>query len=173
MVSIRRGTLNDAELLANLGKTTFLEAHGHSASPEEINEYVSIKFSTTAFETELKDPDAIFYIMAFNNEVVGYSKLICNAPHANITLQQAAKLERLYILQAFHGLKLGYQLLQHNINEALNHNQTGMWLFVWTENHKAINFYKNLGFNIVGRHDFQITATRYNPNHQMLLTFKN
>jgi len=46
-----------------------------------------------------------------------------------------------------------------------------MWLFVWTENHKAINFYKKAGFKIVGQHDFQISATHSNPNHQMLLTF--
>ena len=46
-----------------------------------------------------------------------------------------------------------------------------MWLYVWTENHRAVNFYNNLGFKIVGEYDFKIFETHSNPNHQMLLSY--
>ena len=41
MISIIQATLNDSNLLTNLGKTTFLEAHGKSASEKNINTYIS------------------------------------------------------------------------------------------------------------------------------------
>jgi ribosomal protein S18 acetylase RimI-like enzyme len=171
MISIVRATLNHNNLLTDLGKTTFLEAHGKSASAENIEVYVSKKFTTQAFEKELKDNNTIFYILYFNNKAVGYSKIIINSNHPNIGFENVTKLERLYVLQEFHGLKLGLELFNFNLNETIKHNQNGMWLFVWTENHKAINFYRKTGFEIIGHYDFEITPTHANPNYQMLLTF--
>ena len=171
MTTIVRATLKDIELLTKIGKTSFLEAHGRSASEENINEYVNKNFTIKAFEEELKDVHNIFYIIYFNKAAVGYSKIIYNYQHHNIPIKNITKLERLYLLEEFHSLKLGLELFNFNLKESVKHKQVGMWLFVWTENHKAINFYKKAGFKIVGHHDFQITATHSNPNHQMLLTF--
>lgn len=171
MTTIVRATLSDIELLTQIGKTSFLEAHGRSTSEENINEYVSKNFTNKAFEEALKDTNNIFYIIYFNGKAVGYSKIIFNCQHPNIPIKNITKLERLYLLEEFHNLKLGLELFNYNLNESVKHNQSGLWLFVWTENHKAINFYKKAGFKIVGQHDFQITATHSNPNHQMLLTF--
>lgn len=171
MTSIVKATIQDIELLTQIGKTSFLEAHGKSASEENINEYVNQKFNKQVFETELKDSNNIFYIIYFNKKAVGYSKIIFNTQHPNIPFKNITKLERLYLLEEFHSLKLGLELFNYNLQESVKHKQVGMWLFVWTENHKAINFYKKAGFEIVGQHDFQISATHSNPNHQMLLTF--
>jgi len=171
MATIVRATLRDIELLTQIGKKSFLEAHGKSASEENINEYVSKNFTNKAFEEALKDTNNFFYIIYFNGIAAGYSKIIFNSQHLNIPIKNITKLERLYLLQEFHSLKLGLELFNYNLNESVKHEQSGIWLFVWTENHKAINFYKKAGFKIVGQHDFQITATHSNPNHQMLLIF--
>lgn len=171
MTSIIRATVKDIELLTHLSKSTFIEAHGRSASEENINEYVSKKFTNQVFKKELKDSNNIFYIIYYNETAVGYSKIIFNFQHPNIRNKNITKLERLYLLEAFHSLKLGLELFNYNLNESIKQNQEGMWLFVWIENNKAINFYKKAGFKIVGHYDFQITATHSNPNHQMLLTF--
>jgi len=46
-----------------------------------------------------------------------------------------------------------------------------MWLFVWIENIRAINFYLKTGFKIIGSHNFNITTTHSNPNHQMYIEY--
>ena len=46
-----------------------------------------------------------------------------------------------------------------------------MWLFVWKENHRAINFYNKAGFKIFGSHDFKLSETHANPNHVMFLKY--
>ena len=45
MTSIVRATLNNSALLTHIGKTSFLESHGNSASKENVNTYISKKFT--------------------------------------------------------------------------------------------------------------------------------
>lgn len=171
MISIIQASVNDSNLLTNLGKTTFIEAHGRSASEDIISEYISKNFTNKAFEEELHDLNNVFHIIYFNQTAVGYSKIIFNTQQLNISTKNITKLERIYILEDYHGLKLGLELFKFNRNKSIKNNQNGMWLYVWTENHKAINFYKKAGFKIIGHYDFQITEKHSNPNHQMLLTY--
>lgn len=173
MTTIVRATLKDKELLAKLGKTTFIEAHGHSAPQKLIDDYVIKEFSVSLIEEELNDDRNIFHILYFEEQAVGYSKIILNCKHVNIRDKNVAKLERLYVHKALHGLKLGLTLFNFNLQISIENKQQGIWLFVWTENKKAIVFYEKLGFKKVGHHDFKISLTHHNPNYQMLLPFSN
>ncbi len=171
MATIVRATPEDAKLLVKIGTTSFLESHSMSASKEDIDSYVSLKFNETTFSEELKDNKNYFYIIYHNQTPVGYSKIIFDVPHENIECKNVTKLERLYLLKEFHHLKLGWELFNFNVQQSKKHHQVGMWLFVWTENARAINFYNKVGFKVVGSHDFKISETHSNPNHQMLLIF--
>lgn len=171
MTTIVRATINDATLLVHIGKTSFMESHGMSASKEDIDAYVKLKFNESTFLEELQDSNNYFYIIYNNSTSIGYSKIIFDFSHPKIPFKNVTKMERLYVLKEFHHLKLGLELLNFNVQESKNHHQAGMWLFVWTENERAMNFYNKVGFQIIGSHDFKISETHYNPNHQMLLTY--
>ena len=171
MISIDRATIKDLHILINLGRKTFFESHGMSASKKDIDEYVNLKFNRENFEQELSDSKNYFFVLNYNQQPVGYSKIILNFSHQDITTKNVTKLERLYILKAFHKLKLGLKLFQFNVQESKRNNQSGMWLYVWTENGNAIDFYKKAGFKIIGKYDFKISNTHYNPNYHMLLTY--
>lgn len=172
MTSIVRARVADAKLLVHIGKTSFIESHGMSASKKDIDAYISLKFNESTFSEELQDAKNHFYMIYNHQTPVGYSKIIYDYPHETIPFKNVTKLERLYLLKEFHHLKLGLELLNFNMQESMKRHQAGMWLFVWTENQKAINFYNKAGFRIIGHHDFQISKNHSNPNHQMLLTYK-
>jgi diamine N-acetyltransferase len=161
----------DAALLARLGKQTFLESHGHSAPAADIAAYVAEKYDPETMKAELSDPENIYRIIYSGDQAAGFSKIIFNSPGDNIPATSVAKLERIYLLNEFHGQGLGKLLLQHNIEMALAASQKGIWLYVWVENQKAFNFYTQQGFRIVGQYDFRISITHTNPNHQLLLSF--
>jgi len=162
---------DDVTLLSGLGKQTFLESHGHSAPATDIAAYVAEKYSPEMVKSELSDPDNIYRIIYEGDQPAGFSKIIFNSPEAHIPFTPVAKLERIYLLDTFHGQGLGKALLQYNIEMAIAVNQKGIWLYVWVENQKAINFYTQQGFRIVGQYDFRISSTHPIPNHQMLLSF--
>ena len=171
MTTILTATGIDANMLSELGKQTFLESHGHSASKKDITNYVKTKFAIAEFERELKQTKNHYHILYLNETPIGYSKLVLNVPGKNIPNKTTTKLERLYVLQEYHHLKLGLELFNYCVTFSKNHQQSGMWLYTWIENQKAIAFYNKAGFKIVGSYDFKISETHYNPNHQMLLTY--
>jgi diamine N-acetyltransferase len=157
----------DSQLLTDIGKASFIESHGTSASAADINNYVSKTYTSDVFKAELSDKKNIYHIIYYDRQPAGYSKIIFNSPHSNIPIENITKLERLYLLKEFYNLKLGLELLNFNIELSKMADQTGIWLFVWKENQRAVSFYKNAGFKITGSYDFQLTETHSNPNHQM------
>ncbi len=171
MTLIKPAVVADCQLLATIGGQSFIESHGSSASAVDIATYVAEKYTSEVFEKELANPENLYHIIYYGAEPAGYSKIILNTGHANIGAGNVTKLERLYLLKEFYDKKLGHELLQFNVALARQNSQSGMWLFTWTGNERAVNFYKRSGFKIIGSHDFKISETHYNPNHQMLLTF--
>jgi ribosomal protein S18 acetylase RimI-like enzyme len=171
VISIVKARKKDFQVLTDIGKQSFIESHGSSALAEDIDSYVSKNYINDAFIKELSNPKNIYYIIYYGKQAAGYSKIIFNTPHPNIPIENVTKLERLYLLKEFYDLKLGPELFNFNLEFSKQNNQAGMWLFVWTENHRAINFYKTNGFKIIGSHDFKISETHSNPNHQMLLSY--
>ncbi|MBP7245136.1 MAG: GNAT family N-acetyltransferase [Bacteroidia bacterium] len=171
MHSIIKSTVHDAAELAKVGRQSFIESHGHSASEEDITAYVNSKFSFLAFEEELKNPNYIYHHVVFEGQMIGYSKVVFNCESENVAQENITKLERLYLLQEFHSLKLGKALLEYNIQLAKQNHQKGMWLYVWKENTRALNFYLKYGFEIIGEYNFKISENHSNPNHQLLLIY--
>ena len=171
MTSISRAGEKDFQLLSELAQLTFLESHGHSAPPADVAAYATEKYSPAVVKAELGDTKNIYFIIYTDNRPAGYSKIIFDTPYPDSPIKNITKLERLYLLKEFYNLKLGAELFQFNIDLAKRNNQEGIWLFVWKENGRAVNFYKKTGFLIIGSYDFKISETHSNPNHQMLLRF--
>ena len=172
MTSIRRATENDVNLLSEISTCTFIESHGSSAKPEDIYSYVRLNYNPGALRIELQDPNNLYHLIFYKDEVAGFSKIIVNCPYKNCDIPHLTKLDRFYLLKKFYGLRLGQILFEFLLSTAKGNCQDGMWLFVWKENHRAVNFYTKNGFVVIGSYDFRISEDHTNPNYQMLLTFK-
>ena len=131
MVTIEKATTDNSALLADIGRITFIESHGHSAPAADIDAYVAAKYTSTILQQELSDPGNIYHILYHGQQAAGYSKIILNSPHPDIPEPNITKLERIYLLKEFYQLKLGYQLLRFNIELSKKNNQAGIWLYVW------------------------------------------
>ena len=173
MNKIRKAKVENSQELATVAKKAFLTAHGHSASKEDIANYVANNFSEANFLKELSNPDNHYYLIFHHNKLAGYSKITLNTTNKNIVSDSVTYMSRLYLLKEYYGLNLGKELFNFNIETSKQHKQKGMWLAVWIENKRAINFYTKMGFKIVGEYDFRISETHTNPNHIMFLEFKN
>lgn len=171
MISIKKATAKDSKTIAGIGKESVAEAHRDSTSAENLNDYLERNYNEHAIREELNDKNNIYHIIYYNEHPVGFSKIILNAAHPNIVAQNVTKLDRIYFLKDFYGLKLGMELLNFNIELAKNNKQSGMWLYTWVGNNRAINFYIKAGFTSIGSHKFYVTETYYNMNHHMFLNF--
>lgn len=170
-MTIIKAGIEHAELLSTIGKTSFLQAHGKSASEEDIATYVNNTYTPTVFAEELCNTDHLFHIIYSNDKAAGYSKILLNRPNTNVEQQSITKLERLYLLEDFYGQNLGAKLFDFNVDVSKSHGQLGIWLNVWVENHKAIRFYTKCGFKNVSSYDFKISENHTNPNHVLFLEY--
>lgn len=171
MISIKKATENDYEPIVRIGKLSVTAAHKESCLTEILAEFVDKNYNAETIKKEIADQHNIYHILFYNNQPVGFSKIIFNAKHANINRENVTKLDRIYLLRDFHGKKFGSALLNFNIELAGKSGQTGMWLYTWIGNKKAIEFYQKAGFSIIGKHDFHVAQNHYNPNYQMFLDF--
>ena len=171
MISIVKAQVKDAALLAGLATQTFIESHGHSAAAADIDAYVTKNYTPAMLQAELEDPDNIYHIQYYHKLPVGFSKIILNSPYEGSPGNAVIKLERIYLLKSYYGTNLGPALMDFLIHLMKKEKQTGVWLYVWKENNRAIRFYEKKGFTITGSYDFPISATHSNPNHRMLLKF--
>jgi diamine N-acetyltransferase len=171
MISISKATLDDCKTIADIGKVSVEEAHRDSCSAQDLDEFLEKNYNSDMIISELIDEKNVYHIINVNGEPAGFSKIILNSSHSNIAQSHVTKLDRIYLLNNFFDLKLGYNLLQFNIELSKSNNQAGMWLFTWTGNTRALNFYQRNGFSIIGDYNFQVSETHHNPCHQMLLKF--
>ena len=171
MISVKQATVSDTRVILKTAVQSFLESHGHSASAKDINAYIDLKFTEEALAQELSDPDNIFHLLYFNEQPTGYSKIIFNTPHEAIEDKNVTKLERLYLLEAFYGKGLGTVLFDFIIDLSKEEKQAGIWLQVWTENKRAVAFYKKSGFVVKAETFFKISETHSNPNYLMYYRF--
>lgn len=170
MVSIEKARIDNSSTIASIGLVSVEQAHRDSCSAVDLQDYLHKHYNEAAIKAELSDPRNNYHIIYADGVPAGFSKIVFDEPHPAIGEKHVAKLDRIYLLHQFQGLKLGLQLLQFNIDLAKSYGQSGIWLFTWIGNQKAIDFYMRAGFKIIGSHWFQVSESHSNLNHHMLLS---
>lgn len=171
MITIRRAVSDDSNLISEMGRITFIDAHGTSMPGDVIEAYCQQKYNLQSVKDDLEKPNNLYHLIFVDSKPAGYSKIIFNETTHAIQSKNVTKLERLYILSEYYDLKIGKQLFDFNVTLSKENGQSGIWLYVWIGNERALRFYKKNKFEMIGTYDFQLTEGYHNPNYQMLLRF--
>lgn len=155
-VTIRRGKVTDAAMLAELGARTFSETFAVDNSAEDMSDYLAAAFSTAQQSAELADASSLFLIAETNGVAVGYAMLRSGTALDNIQGGRPIEIVRLYVLQERLGSGVGAALMQECIHEAKLQGYETLWLGVWEHNARAQAFYRKWNFHEVGTHIFQL-----------------
>lgn len=106
-----------------------------------MNKYLDEVFSSANLSIELNDKKAEFYFAKLDDKVIGYLKLNFGESQTEIRDDNGLEIERIYVLKEFHGKNVGQLLYNKAIQIAREKNKDYVWLGVWEENPRAINFY--------------------------------
>lgn len=155
-IKIKKATLNDINQLQKIGRETFFETFSEANSEENMKKYLDEGFSAAKLKAELTDKNSEFYFAAIEGEVIGYLKLNFGQSQTELKEEEALEIERIYVLKEFHGKKVGQLLYEKAIEIAKQKNADYVWLGVWEENPRAINFYKKNGFVEFDKHIFKL-----------------
>jgi diamine N-acetyltransferase len=153
-LSIRKASINDIEELQSIAKQTFSETFSSGNTEENLRKYLEEGFSKEKLTAELTDSNSEFYFALSSNQVIGYLKVNSGPAQTELKDQRAMEIERIYVLNEFHGKKAGQALFEKALQLAGQKNAAYLWLGVWEENTRAIKFYRKNGFEEFDRHIF-------------------
>ncbi len=146
----------DIDQLQAISRQTFYETFSEANSEENMQSYLDKGFATDKLIEELEDENAAFYFAKKGNDVIGYLKLNFGNAQTELQDDKAVEIERIYVLKAYQGLKVGQILYNKTMEIAKQKDADFIWLGVWEENTKAIGFYKKNGFVEFDKHLFKL-----------------
>lgn len=121
-----------------------------------MKQYLEKSFSLQQLTTELNTTGAEFYFARLAEQVIGYIKINTGKAQTELQDDHALEIERIYVLQAYHGKQVGQLLYESAIRIARERALEYVWLGVWEKNARALRFYEKNGFLPFGKHIFKL-----------------
>jgi GNAT superfamily N-acetyltransferase len=145
---------DDAQALAELGRTSFAETFGHLYSPENLAAFLS-NHSAEGWRGELADPSFAVRLAEQDGEAVAYAKLGPPSLPFEVT-GPTVELRQFYVLKPWHGSDLARTMMDWVLAQARARGAEQLYLSVFTDNHRARRFYERYGFEAVGTYHFMV-----------------
>jgi ribosomal protein S18 acetylase RimI-like enzyme len=155
-ITIKRATSQDVHALQKIGRQTFFETFSSGNTEENMKVYLEEGFSILKLTSELENKNSQFYFAILDHDIIGYLKLNVGPSQTELKDKGALEIERIYVLQDFHGKKVGQLLYEKAISVAKELKADYVWLGVWEKNQRAIRFYEKNGFVEFDKHIFRL-----------------
>ncbi len=163
--SIRRAGDEDCEVLAELGRDTFVETFAHLYPPEDLSAFLEEAYAPEVFELFLAHPGHAMWIAEQDGQAIGYVHAgPCALPHRDAT-DGCGEVKRLYVRRPFQSGGLGGRLLRTAM-DWLEAPGRVLWVGVWSQNHGAQRLYGRYGFAKVGEYRFPVGKTQ---DHEFIM----
>lgn len=155
-IRIRKATLSDIVIIQEISISTFIETFSAANTPENMEIYIQEHFNTTQVASEINNPESMFYLATLDTNTLGYLKLNFGNAQTDTVNPQAMEIQRLYVLKAFQGKKIGQLFLNHAVKIGQQAGVESIWLGAWEENHNAIEFYSKNDFIEFDKYSFTL-----------------
>ena len=155
-ISIQKTILVDLPKLQSIGRQTFFETFADSNTKENMQQYLDQTFNKEKLTKELSNLHSELYLAYINERVVGYLKVNYLQAQTELKDEHAFEIERIYVLKEFLGKQVGQLLYNNALQLAKDRRATYLWLGVWENNARAINFYKKNGLTEFDKHIFML-----------------
>ena len=159
METIRKATIDDAEVLARISRQTFDAAFGDLYGEADLSTFVRDNYAVEKARRELADPEVGVWLLEANGVAVGYVLAgRCKLDNPEVT-ESCREIHRLYLLPDYQSGGRGARLMEVAMRWLERDRPRRVWLGVFSGNTRAQRFYERLGFRKVGEHTFKVGDT--------------
>ena len=163
-ITIRIAEPVDAELLVDLGRSSFYDAFAEETAPEDMAEHLRRTFKIEDITEQLKNDQSLFIIIEIGSVAAGYAYLHPGNPPDCVKTPNPVQLNRFYLRKDYYGRNVGNTLMKACLDFARSRGFQSVWLSTWEFNHRASAFYKKWKFEIAGRAKFTVGSDIQNDN---------
>lgn len=164
----RNAIQSDVNKLSILFKQVYIQTYGIEGVSDEFANFIIKQFSVERLSSLLINQPGSLFVAEYKNNLVGVVEIdydkIC--PSNNLCIPE---LNKLYILEWFCGKGIGFQLLKMAEQMVKSKHYESIWLWVWDQNQRAIDFYLRQDYQIIGSAPFPMEQNTY-TNFVMLKT---
>lgn len=154
-IIIKQIRIENVEQLQKIAKQTFFDTFSPDNTEENMAEYMAKGFNIEKLTAEIKNENSEFFFALSDEELIGYLKVNFGDAQTELQDKDSLEIERIYVLKDFHGKKVGQILYKKALEIAKDKNLGYVWLGVWEENRRAVQFYRKNGFVEFGQHIFK------------------
>jgi ribosomal protein S18 acetylase RimI-like enzyme len=146
-----------APAISYLGRIAFRAAFGHLFNKKiELEEYLDYTYSVEKIACSLKKENNIYFLALVDGLPAGFAKVKRHSLNEQLDSFSQAELQKLYVLQQFHGKGVADALLQAILEFTSSIEAECLWLDTHVSNERAIRFYEKHGFKKEGTAFFTI-----------------
>ena len=159
--NIKKCSLEQVELLRDLAIETYYETFSDTNSEALLQKYFKESLNIEKLSVQLQEPNSEFYFIYSKTDKqqvtpAGFLKLNIDNAQTDLMDPTALEVEKIYLLNAFLSQGLGKQMINFSIKRATQQAKQYLWLGVWESNFLALAFYKKMGFEQFGAHNFDM-----------------
>jgi epoxyqueuosine reductase len=155
--TIRLATPADAARLARFGERVFRDTYASQVPASDMALHLEHNYGDAQQSAELRDPRSACLLAEVGGELAGYALLrIGRGPGDEPALAAPVEIARFYVAREWHGRGVAQRLMAAAAGEARERGGKTLWLTVWTENPRAIAFYRKQGFTPAGTTRFRL-----------------
>ena len=125
-IQLIQATINDLETVRQIGIDTFYESFASVNTEENMAHYLKTGFSVEKVASELGNADSEFHLAYDGDDLIGYLKVNHGPAQSELKDDTALEIERIYVLRAWQGLKVG-QLLYNKAIDIARQQQAKSW----------------------------------------------
>jgi ribosomal protein S18 acetylase RimI-like enzyme len=155
-LTIRSAKRRDLPILAYLAMESYADAFGHSLTREELLWQLENNKSSVYFSERI-ETDAIL-LAILQSRMVGYIQI------TDVTLPVASahpadqQLNSIYVAGEYQGRGIGRRLMERALKLPRVKSAPHLYLDVWNENTRALEFYAGFGFQVIGETDVVVNS---------------
>ncbi len=155
-IVLKKATPADAQTLADLGASTFIQTFAAHNTKEDMDHYLSQTFSESKQRAEILDPRRRIEMAWQGGQAIGFVHLLAGSREACVMGEKPMELLRIYVDSPWHGKGVGVMLMERALHLSRGEGFKTLWLGVWEHNYRAQAFYRRYGFEVVGNHIFRV-----------------
>lgn len=160
-IIIREASPEDLSNIAVLKQHVWISTYAVEGIRSEFSNFVLAEFTIEKTIESLNDKRKRSFVALSQNHLIGYIQINFYPQSPMPYSDLVPEIEVLYVLEKFCGRNIGTLLLTQAINALKQRDFNSVWLTVYAENHRAINFYIKNGFKFSGTTHFQLNENNY------------
>ena len=161
-LTIIRADVSHAANIATIGKKSFRRAFEHLFRYKgELFKYLEHAYNPIKLTKSIRKENNLYLLALVDGEPIGFAKIKKNSLNEYIESVAQMELQKIYVLQEYHGLGAGTALLNEVKNIASDIYPDYIWLDTHISNDIAIRFYEKNGFAKMGKYFFSIGSQTF------------